>query len=149
MGRSASDFADKREVYLKYLPASATDEQLRELFSKHGEITRIWHGRNKETGESKGVAFITFKRKDDARNVVRLCNQHPHNFLDGKHIEISHAKPWTEHTAKTHAGLKNLELTENGGVGKKKAQGHKHKLGAKARKRAKARATKEGASEEK
>ena len=50
-------------------------------------------------------------------------------------MEISHAQPWEQHTAKTHVGLKNIEARENsvteGGV--KKKQGHKHKLTSKAR----------------
>ena len=145
MGRSASDFADKREVYLKYLPKSCTDEQLRELFEPHGKIVRLWHSRHPDTDESKGYAFLTFEKKETARYVVRNCNQHPFNYLDGKHVEISHAQPWEQHTAKTHVGLKNIEARENsvteGGV--KKKQGHKHKLSAKARQRAKKRKEKE------
>jgi len=147
MGRSASDFADKREVYLKYLPKSCTDAQLRERFGEpHGKVVRLWHAKNQETGESKGYAFLTFEKKETARYVVRNCNQHPNNYLDGKHVEISHAQPWEKHTAKTHIGLKNIEdreksLTAGGGV--KKKQGHKHKLSAKARQRAKKRKEKE------
>ena len=146
MGRSASDFADKREVYLKYLPKSCTDAQLRERFGEpHGKVVRLWHAKNQETGESKGYAFLTFEKKETARYVVRNCNQHPNNYLDGKHVEISHAQPWEQHTAKTHVGLKNIEAREKsvteGGV--KKKQGHKHKLSAKARQRAKKRKEKE------
>ena len=147
MGSSASDFADKREVYLKYLPKSCTDAQLRERFGEpHGKVVRLWHAKNQETGESKGYAFLTFEKKETARYVVRNCNQHPNNYLDGKHVEISHAQPWEKHTAKTHIGLKNIEdreksLTAGGGV--KKKQGHKHKLSAKARQRAKKRKEKE------
>ena len=147
MGRSASDFADKREVYLKHLPKSCTDAQLRERFGEpHGKVVRLWHAKNQETGESKGYAFLTFEKKETARYVVRNCNQHPNNYLDGKHVEISHAQPWEKHTAKTHIGLKNIEdreksLTAGGGV--KKKQGHKHKLSAKARQRAKKRKEKE------
>ena len=145
MGRSASDFADKREVYLKYLPKSCTDEQLRELFEPHGKIVRLWHSRHPDTDESKGYAFLTFEKKETARYVVRNCNQHPFNYLDGKHVEISHAQPWEQHTAKTHVKLKNIEAREKsvteGGV--KTKQGHKHKLSAKARQRAKKRKEKE------
>jgi len=144
MGRSASDFADKREVYLKYLPKSCTEAQLRELFEPHGKIVRIWHSTHADTNESKGYAFLTFEKKETARYVVRNCNQHPHNYLDGKHIEITHAQPWEHHTAKTHVGIKNIEDREKGILGGvKKKQGHKHKLSAKARQRAKKRKEKE------
>ena len=67
---------------------------MREKFSKCGTITRVWLSIDRETGECKGFGFVTFSSRREAVKCVKEWNQHPQNWMDGKHVEITHAKAW-------------------------------------------------------
>lgn len=94
---------DKCEVYLRYLPRSADEAAIRELLSKCGEIKRVWVSKEKATGECKGFAFVNFAKRKDARNCVMHYNEHPKNYLDGKHVVFEHAKAWEGNVEKKPA----------------------------------------------
>lgn len=157
---------DKCEVYLRYLPRSADEAAIRELLSKCGEIKRVWVSKDKATGECKGFAFVNFSKNREARECVLRCNEHPRNYLDGKHVVFEHAKAWEGNTkpeksserdggggggggSRASGGRGDAKSSENGNKvhdGKVRKKVHsKNRLGAKARQRAKKRAAKEAA----
>ena len=159
---------DKTEVYLRYLPRSATEEQIRELVKGCGTIKRVWIGKDRDTGECKGFAFVNFSKNREARECVLRCNEHPRNYLDGKHVVFEHAKAWEGNTkpeksserdggggggggggSRASGGRGDAKSSENGNKvhdGKVRKKVHsKNRLGAKARQRAKKRAAKEAA----
>jgi RNA recognition motif-containing protein len=51
-----------REVYISNVNWSATEEELSEVFSKHGHIEKVRIPK-KIDGKSKGVAFVVFSTK--------------------------------------------------------------------------------------
>ena len=55
--------------------ALAGEQDLQELFRPLGSITRIYIAFNRETGESRGFAFVNFINRDDAQRAI--------NKLDG------------------------------------------------------------------
>ena len=77
---------DPCEVYMRYLPRSCTEAALREKFEKCGRITRVWLSVDRATGECKGFGFVTFSSKTEARRCVKDYNEHPRNYMDGKHV---------------------------------------------------------------
>ena len=84
------------EVYMRYLPRTCTEEELRAKFEKCGRITRVWLSVDRATGECKGFGFVTFSSKTEARRCVKDYNEHPRNYMDGKHVVITHAKGWDD-----------------------------------------------------
>lgn len=48
------------------LSEDADDEDLRDLFSRFGRVTRVYVGRDRETGICKGYAFVSFESREDA-----------------------------------------------------------------------------------
>ena len=84
---------DRTEVYLRYLPRSATEASVRELLKDAGTIERVWMSKDAQ-GECKGFAFVNFRKNKEARECVLRYNAHPKNYLDGKHVVIEHAKAW-------------------------------------------------------
>ena len=159
---------DKTEVYLRYLPRSATEAAIREMLAGCGKITRVWVGVDRETNECKGYAFVNFSKNREARECVMRMNEHPRNHLDGKHVVFEHAKAWDGHEKRRNAeasssgggggGGKRKGATVGGSDGNanggssangtregkiRKKQRSKTRLGAKARQRAKKRAAKE------
>tara|TARA_B100001758_G_scaffold146143_1_gene125903 strand:+ start:47 stop:586 length:540 start_codon:yes stop_codon:yes gene_type:complete len=166
---------DKTEVYLRYLPRSATEAAIREMLAGCGKITRVWVGLDRETKTCKGYAFVNFSKNREARECVMRMNEHPRNYLDGKHVVFEHAKAWDGHEKRRNAEASSSGGGGGGGGGKRKgattggSDGHanggssanangtregkirkkqrsKTRLGAKARQRAKKRAAKEAAA---
>ncbi|XP_038972949.1 heterogeneous nuclear ribonucleoprotein Q-like [Phoenix dactylifera] len=58
------------EVFIGGLPRDATEEDLRELCEKFGEIFEVRLVKDKDTRESKGFAFITFTNKDAGQKAI-------------------------------------------------------------------------------
>lgn len=160
------NLVDKSEVYLRYLPRSATEESIRELLKGCGTIKRVWVSQDRDTGECKGFAFVNFSKNKEARECVMRWNEHPKNYLDGKHVVFEHAKAWEGNAkpekpagggSKVNSGGKSASAATGGKSGtngdgakstkvrdgKVRKREHSHKLGAKARQRAKKRAAKE------
>ena len=53
-------------LYVGNLPFSATDEELRETFGKHGSLESVNVITDRETGRSRGFAFVEFKDAESA-----------------------------------------------------------------------------------
>ncbi|KAK2965513.1 hypothetical protein RJ640_008863 [Escallonia rubra] len=58
------------EVFIGALPREVTEEDLRDLCEPIGEIFETRLMKNRDTGESKGFAFVAFKAKDVAQKAI-------------------------------------------------------------------------------
>lgn len=45
-----------------FVPKTDKESDLENIFSQYGEISKVHIVTNKETGESKGIAFITYSK---------------------------------------------------------------------------------------
>lgn len=81
---------------MRYLPRSCTEADLREMFDKCGRIKKVWLSLDRTSGECKGFGFVTFSSRSEAKRCVKDYNEHPRNFMDGKHVVITHAKGWDD-----------------------------------------------------
>ena len=68
-----------KKLYVGNLPFSTTDEQLRELFEQHGPTQSVNVIVDRETGRSRGFAFVEFETPEAA--------QAAREALDGKEVE--------------------------------------------------------------
>jgi len=66
-------------LYMKQMPLSWNEENLKEMFGKHGPTTSIVIQRDAE-GKSKGFGFINFENHEGAEGAV--------NELNGKVVEV-------------------------------------------------------------
>lgn len=55
-----------KRLYVGNLPYATTKEDLEERFGQHGELTDVKIITDRETGRSKGFAFVEFKTEGDA-----------------------------------------------------------------------------------
>lgn len=60
----------KNKVYVGNLPWSATQEDLQHLFGQAGTVTEVKIIMDRDTGKSKGFAFITFEADDHATRAI-------------------------------------------------------------------------------
>lgn len=62
--------ANFTNIYVKNVESETTDDEFRELFEKHGEITSASLTRDPETGKSRGFGFVNYVRHEDAATAV-------------------------------------------------------------------------------
>jgi translation initiation factor 3 subunit G len=76
MGDSMRKPRDENSIRVTNLSEDTREQDLQELFRPFGPVTRIYVAFNRETGESRGFAFINFVNRDDAPRAL--------NKLDGR-----------------------------------------------------------------
>jgi len=81
------------KVYVGNLPFSVTQDELKEAFSKFGEVTEVVLITDKFSGRSKGFGFVSFAKKDDAEKAVAEMND---KEFQGRNLKVSEAKPMEE-----------------------------------------------------
>ena len=79
-----------KNLYVGNLPHSTTEPQLRTLFEAHGIVERVNIVMDKETGRSKGFAFVEMTVTGEADNA---CLALSGSQLDGRALRVSEAKP--------------------------------------------------------
>ena len=55
-----------KKLFVGGINFNTTEDILKECFSKFGEVTQLRLIRDRETGKSKGFAFVTFNNIEDA-----------------------------------------------------------------------------------
>ena len=60
----------QNKLYVGNLPYTVDDAQLRDLFDKYGEIDEMALIMDRDTGRSKGFAFVTFATQQAAEKAL-------------------------------------------------------------------------------
>jgi len=79
----------QEKVYVGNLSYNTTSDELSEAFGAFGSIVELKLIEDRETGRSKGFAFITFESADDAAKAVESLNG---STLDGRQIKVNVAR---------------------------------------------------------
>lgn len=69
-------------VFVRNLPYTATDEQLKEFFSSFGPIRYARVVMEKSTGRAAGTGFVCFIKQDDCKACVREAPRHEPNKIN-------------------------------------------------------------------
>jgi len=75
-----------QKLYVGNLPFSATEDQLRELFAKHGSVHSAQIVTDRDTGQPRGFAFVEMDNADEA--IKNLDNQP----FEGRNLKVNIAK---------------------------------------------------------
>ncbi len=80
------------KLYVGNLPFSATEAELREMFEKHGAIVSVSVISDRETGRSRGFAFVEF---EDASSAAAARQALDGADLAGRPLRVNeaHDKP--------------------------------------------------------
>jgi RNA recognition motif-containing protein len=63
-----------KKLYVGSLPYKATEDQLRELFSKAGEVVSVAIIIDKFSGQSKGFGFVEMASDEEATRAIDMLN---------------------------------------------------------------------------
>ena len=62
------------KLYVGNLSYSVTEDELRELFTQAGNVTSVAVIKDRDTGQSKGFAFVEFGTQADAQKAISRFN---------------------------------------------------------------------------
>ncbi len=79
-------------IYVGNLPFGVSDEELRELFAAHGDVTSANVIKDRFSGESRGFGFVEMPSREDAMAAIEALNG---TDLKGRSITVNEAKPKT------------------------------------------------------
>jgi len=91
-----------KRIFVGNLPFSATEDQLRDLFSQHGEVSSVSIVTDKFTNRSRGFAFVEMAADDAANAAIAALNQHQ---LDGRALTVNEARERREGGAPRGGGF--------------------------------------------
>ncbi len=79
-----------KNIYVGNLPFATTQEELEELFTPFGEIQSARIIMDRETGRSRGFAFVQMANDADADQAISSLNDQDFN---GKNLRVNEARP--------------------------------------------------------
>jgi cold-inducible RNA-binding protein len=82
-----------KNLYVGNLPHSTTETELRGLFQPHGEVEKVNMVTDRETGRSRGFAFVEMANAEEADKAIAALNG---TELGGRALTINEAKPKTD-----------------------------------------------------
>jgi len=76
------------KLFVGNLPFSITEQKLKDLFEKFGEIRSLKLITDRETGKSRGFAFVEFSDKEAGNKAIKEFNG---SNIDGRSIVVKTA----------------------------------------------------------
>lgn len=76
------------KIYVGNLPFSATEAEIRTLFSQHGTVESVSLPTDRETGRPRGFGFIEMSQADASR-AIQALNGHE---LGGRALRVNEAQ---------------------------------------------------------
>lgn len=89
------------KLYVGNLPYSSTDQSLKELFGKAGTVVSASVITDRETGRSKGFAFVEMSNQSEAEKAIQMFNGYS---LDRRELRVSIARPKEERSSGGYGG---------------------------------------------
>ena len=79
-----------KKLYVGNLPYSANDQSLNEVFSEFGSVQSAKVIMDRDSGRSKGFAFVEMSTDGEAAEAISRLNG---TQMDGREMKVSEAKP--------------------------------------------------------
>lgn len=76
-------------LYVGNLSFQATSESVRAAFAHLGEVAEVHLVTDRETGQSRGFAFVTMGTQEQASNAIREMHG---ALLDGRALKVNEAE---------------------------------------------------------
>jgi RNA recognition motif-containing protein len=76
-------------MYVGNLSFNTTEQDLKTLFSEHGEVTDVHMPNDRETGRPRGFAFVTMGSKSEMVNAIKALDGRE---VDGRDLKVNEAR---------------------------------------------------------
>ena len=92
------------KIYVGNLPFTATDADIRTLFSQHGTVESVSLPTDRETGRPRGFGFVEMSDDAQGERAISAINGHE---LGGRALNVNEAKPKTAGSGGGGGGNRN------------------------------------------
>jgi RNA recognition motif-containing protein len=79
-----------KNIFVGNLSFGATEDAIRSLFEAHGTVERVSIITDRDTGKSRGFAFVEMTNDSEAERAISALNG---SELDGRALNINEARP--------------------------------------------------------
>ncbi len=77
-------------IYVGNLSYKVSDQDLKEVFEEFGEVNSTKVIKDRDTGRSKGFAFVEMENEDDAQAAIEELDG---SEIDGRVVKVNKARP--------------------------------------------------------
>ena len=88
VGRTAKRDLRMTTIYVGNLPFSATEQDVKALFERHGKVESVKLINDRETGKPRGFGFVEMSSADAARAMQALNG----TDFDGRPLKVNEAQ---------------------------------------------------------
>jgi RNA recognition motif-containing protein len=110
-----------KNLYVGNLPHSTTEAELRQVFEAHGAVEKVTLVTDRDTGRSRGFAFVEMTDATEADKAIATLNG---TDLGGRPLTVNEAKPKTDRPRGGGGGGGHRFGGGGGGRGRDDYRGH-------------------------
>jgi RNA recognition motif-containing protein len=77
-------------IYVGNLSFDATEDDVRQVFAAHGEVSSVNIIIDRETGRSRGFGFVEMPNDEEARKAIEAVNLQE---IAGRPVNVNEARP--------------------------------------------------------
>jgi RNA recognition motif-containing protein len=92
------------KLYVGNLSFSTTEDDLRALFAQAGSVTSVALIKDRDSGQSKGFAFIEMSTQAEAESAIKKFNGYS---LNNRELKVNTARPKEESSSRGGGGYGN------------------------------------------
>ena len=100
-------------IFVGSLPYTTTEEDLRKLFSAHGDVNEASVVKDRDTDRPRGFAFVEMPNEAEAKAAIQALNG---TSLGGRSIAVNEAQPRPARTG-GYGGGGGGRSSDRGGYG--------------------------------
>ena len=79
-----------KNIFVGNLSFRATEESVREIFERYGAVTSARIMTDRETGRSRGFAFVEMANSEEADKAIAALNGYT---MEGRPLNVNEARP--------------------------------------------------------
>lgn len=78
------------KLYVGNLPYNTNEQELSKIFEQHGQVSSVKIVTDRDTGRSRGFAFVEFSQRDEGEAAMGALNGYS---MGGRPLTVNEARP--------------------------------------------------------
>ena len=99
-----------KNIFVGNLTFQTTEGDLSDLFKAFGQVTRVHVAIDRETGRSRGFAFVEMPNDDEAARAIASLDG---KDVGGRNLKVNEARPKTERSGPRGGGSRGRSSFSN------------------------------------